>query len=154
MESKPPISNGTWKRIEAMRDAAQKSTYSYEQIGFLSNNIGPRLSGSPQAAAAVEYVAKQMRDLGLDVRLEPVKLCCASGTMGASLRLRGSIPQRRSCSSCRERSGSRARALGWIKRIPSGSYRAHEVQGWNPSYSGRSCAWRRRRSDLRPRETR
>lgn len=72
MESKPPISNDTWRRIEAMRHAAQESTYSYEQIGFLSNNIGPRLSGSPQAAAAVEYVAKQMRDLGLDVRLEPV----------------------------------------------------------------------------------
>lgn len=55
-----------------MRDAAQKSTYSYEQIVLLSNNIGPRLSGSPQAAAAVEYVANQMRDLGLDVCLEPV----------------------------------------------------------------------------------
>jgi hypothetical protein len=49
MESKPPISNDTRRRIEAMRDAAQKSTYSYDQIGFLCNNIGPRLSGSPQA---------------------------------------------------------------------------------------------------------
>ena len=62
----------TQRDIEAMRDIARKSTYSYEQVRFLSNNIGPRLSGSPQAAAAVMYVARQMRELGLDVRLEPV----------------------------------------------------------------------------------
>ena len=51
---------------------SRDSTYGYEQVRFLSNNIGPRLSGSPQAAAAVGYVAQQMRTLGLDVRLEPV----------------------------------------------------------------------------------
>src|SRR5215472_1193590 len=57
---------------DAMREMARNSTYSYEHIRFLSNNIGPRLSGSPQAAAAVAYVAQQMRDLDLTVRLEPV----------------------------------------------------------------------------------
>src|SRR5204862_5389348 len=36
----------------------------------LSNNIGPRLSGSPQAQAAVEYVAAELRKLGLEVQLE------------------------------------------------------------------------------------
>jgi hypothetical protein len=38
----------------------------------LSDAIGPRLSGSPQAAAAVTYVADELRKLGLRVRLEPV----------------------------------------------------------------------------------
>lgn len=51
--------------------AARHSDYFYEQVRFLCNAIGPRLSGSPQAAAAVEYVCHQMRDLGLEVRLEP-----------------------------------------------------------------------------------
>ena len=51
---------------------ARQSTFSYEQVNILSNNIGPRLSGSPQAAAAVRYVAKEMGEIGLDVRLEPV----------------------------------------------------------------------------------
>jgi carboxypeptidase Q len=62
----------TQRDIEAMREMARSSTYAYEQVRFLSNNIGPRMSGSAQAAAAVAYVAQQMRDLGLDVRLEPV----------------------------------------------------------------------------------
>jgi carboxypeptidase Q len=55
-----------------IREMAHKSTYGYEQVRFLSNNIGPRLSGSPQAAAAVTYVAQQTGELGLDVHLEPV----------------------------------------------------------------------------------
>ena len=36
----------------------------------MSNNIGPRLSGSAQAARAVEYVAAELKKLGLDVRLQ------------------------------------------------------------------------------------
>ncbi|HKW87498.1 MAG TPA: M28 family peptidase [Candidatus Acidoferrales bacterium] len=66
------ISAKTWEQIELMRGIANESTYSYEQVKFLCNNIGPRLSGSPQAAAAIAYVSQQMRELGLDVRLEPV----------------------------------------------------------------------------------
>ena len=55
-----------------MQAMARQSSYAYEQTRFLSNNIGPRLSGSSQAATAVAYVAQQMHNLGLDVRLEPV----------------------------------------------------------------------------------
>jgi carboxypeptidase Q len=62
----------TQRNIHALRDMALDSTYGYDQVRFLSNNIGPRLSGSPQAAAAVTYVAQQMRALELDVRLQPV----------------------------------------------------------------------------------
>jgi carboxypeptidase Q len=43
-------------------------------LRYLTFNIGPRLSGSPQAAAAVEYVAAQMRALGAEVTLEPAKV--------------------------------------------------------------------------------
>ena len=53
-----------------LQKAAIASDYAYQQVGYLSNNIGPRLSGSPQAARAVEYVAGEMRKLGLDVRLQ------------------------------------------------------------------------------------
>jgi carboxypeptidase Q len=59
---------------DAIRDLARNSAYGYEQVRFLSNRIGPRLSGSSQAAAAVTYVAQQMRALGANVRLEPVKV--------------------------------------------------------------------------------
>ena len=57
------------KRIHA---AALASDYAYTQLAHLCNNIGPRLSGSPQAQHAVEYVAAEMRRLGLDVTMEKV----------------------------------------------------------------------------------
>jgi carboxypeptidase Q len=66
------LSRENSKDLERMQAAARISEYSYQQIGFLSNNIGPRLSGSPQAASAVAYMRQQMLELGLDVRLEPV----------------------------------------------------------------------------------
>lgn len=65
-------SKETPHQLAAIRAAARTSDYFYEQVRFLTNHIGPRLSGSRQAAAAVEYVFNQMRDLGLDVRREPV----------------------------------------------------------------------------------
>jgi hypothetical protein len=57
------------KRVQA---AALESDYAYRQVAHLSNNIGPRLSGSPQAQTAVEYVAAELRKLGLEVQLEKV----------------------------------------------------------------------------------
>ena len=58
--------------IKAIQKAALQSDYAYRQLAHLSNNIGPRLSGSPQAQAAVEYTAAELRKLGLDVKLEKV----------------------------------------------------------------------------------
>lgn len=65
------------KTIEDMRrlqQAALASDYAYRQTAYLANNIGPRLSGSPQAERAVEYVADEMRKLGLDVRLQKLSV--------------------------------------------------------------------------------
>jgi carboxypeptidase Q len=58
--------------LVAIRDAALADDYAYRQTAHLTDNIGPRPSGSPQAEAAVEYVAGQLRHLGLEVRLEDV----------------------------------------------------------------------------------
>jgi len=58
--------------MEKIRDAALGSDFAYTQLAHLANNIGPRLSGSPQAAAAVNYVADELRKLGADVKVEKV----------------------------------------------------------------------------------
>jgi Zn-dependent M28 family amino/carboxypeptidase len=58
--------------IKKVQQAAFESDYAYRQLAHLSNNIGPRLSGSPQAQTAVEYVAAELRKLGLEVQLEKV----------------------------------------------------------------------------------
>ena len=56
--------------LRQIQQAALASDYAYKQTAYLSNNIGPRLSGSPQAQRAVEYVADELKRLGLEVRLE------------------------------------------------------------------------------------
>ena len=62
------------EELSAIKTAALADDYAYRQVAHLTENIGPRPSGSPQAKAAVEYVADQLRQLGLDVHLEPVKV--------------------------------------------------------------------------------
>lgn len=58
--------------LKRIRDAALNSDYAWRQTAHMSNNIGPRLSGSAQARKAEEYVAAELKALGLDVRLEKV----------------------------------------------------------------------------------
>jgi hypothetical protein len=56
--------------MERLRDAALNDPYALDQLRHLTDNIGPRLSGSPQAEQAVHYVAAQMSLLGANVTLE------------------------------------------------------------------------------------
>lgn len=58
--------------LKKLHTAALESNYAYRRTAFLSNNIGPRLSGSPQAERAVAYVADEMRKAGLEVRLQRI----------------------------------------------------------------------------------
>jgi hypothetical protein len=56
--------------MEKLRDAAMKDPFALDELRHLTDNIGPRLSGSPQTQHAVEYVAGEMRALGAEVTLE------------------------------------------------------------------------------------
>jgi len=69
-ETPNPYSPQLLGELKQLQDAALKSDYAYKQVAYLSNNIGPRLSGSAQAQRAVEYVAGEMKRLGLEVHLE------------------------------------------------------------------------------------
>jgi carboxypeptidase Q len=48
------------------------SSQAYETLAHLTDEIGPRLSGSKQAAAAVTWTTERFRSWGIDVRNEPV----------------------------------------------------------------------------------
>lgn len=52
--------------IRKIYDEALQRPAAYEWLDFLSNQIGGRLSGSPQAAAAVIFTKQVMDTLGLD----------------------------------------------------------------------------------------
>jgi hypothetical protein len=67
----PPLSEAA--TYAAIRDKALASSWAYERLSDLTDLIGPRLSGSPQAQAAVEQVAAVMRGEGLKVTLEPMQ---------------------------------------------------------------------------------
>ena len=56
--------------MSRLRNGAMNDPYTYSKLTYLADSIGPRLSGSVQADAAVEWVATQMRTLGATVTLE------------------------------------------------------------------------------------
>jgi carboxypeptidase Q len=66
------FSTQTLADLKRVQQAALKSDYAYRQVAHLANNIGPRLSGSAQAAKAVEYVASELKAIGCEVQLEKV----------------------------------------------------------------------------------
>jgi carboxypeptidase Q len=70
----PTFSPELRAQLEAIRDAALKSDYAWQQLAHLTENIGPRPAGSPAAQAAVEYVGGQLKSLGLEVHLEPAQV--------------------------------------------------------------------------------
>ena len=59
--------------LKRIYDTALEKGESYEKLEFLSKEIGHRLSGSPQAAAAVEWTRQVVMSYGFDtVFLQPV----------------------------------------------------------------------------------
>lgn len=65
-------SEKTLSELRQLQKTALSSDYAFNRTRHLTNNIGPRLSGSAQAQKAVEYVADEMRKAGLEVRLQKV----------------------------------------------------------------------------------
>ena len=68
----PPYSPQLIAELKQLQEAALKSDYAFDQLAHLTNNIGPRPAGSAQANHAAQYVAGELRKLGLDVKLEKV----------------------------------------------------------------------------------
>src|SRR5205809_495673 len=62
----------TLAELKRLQQGALNSEYAYKQVAHLANNIGPRLSGSTQAAKSVEYVANELKAIGCEVQLEKV----------------------------------------------------------------------------------
>jgi Zn-dependent M28 family amino/carboxypeptidase len=66
------FSEQTLADLKRLQQAALSSDYAYRQVAHLADNIGPRLSGSTQAAKAVDYVASELKAIGCDAQLEKV----------------------------------------------------------------------------------
>src|SRR5437899_5004679 len=62
----------TLAELKRLQQAALNSDYAHREVAHLANNIGPRLSGSAQAAKSVDYVASELKAIGCEVQLERV----------------------------------------------------------------------------------
>ncbi len=60
------------QQLSAIKAVALNDDFAYRELAHLTENIGQRQTGSPQADAAAHYVGDELRKLGLDVRLQPV----------------------------------------------------------------------------------
>jgi len=69
-----PQSPADPQALARIRAAALRSDWSWQRLEELTDRIGPRLSGSPQQAAAITQVAAAMRALGAQVSLQPAKV--------------------------------------------------------------------------------
>jgi carboxypeptidase Q len=70
-----PESNGDMAAtLDRIRDAAMDDQWAYRRLADLCDKIGPRISGSRQAEAAVEQIADALRAGGLTVTLQAVKV--------------------------------------------------------------------------------
>jgi carboxypeptidase Q len=67
----PPL---LMQQLFAIKATGLSDDYAYHQLEHLTENIGPRQTGSPQATAAAEYVAGELRKLGMEVQLQPVSV--------------------------------------------------------------------------------
>ncbi len=62
------------QNAERLMARALASDSAWETLSYLSDEIGPRLSGSRGAALAVRWTVERFRSWGIDVRKEPVKV--------------------------------------------------------------------------------
>jgi hypothetical protein len=60
--------------LHQIRERAMASDWAYQRLADLTDKIGPRLSGSLQAEAAVAQVAQALREAGFSVTLQPVRV--------------------------------------------------------------------------------
>ncbi len=73
--SSPPQQNFSpllLQQLSAIKAASLNDDYAFHQLAHLTENIGARPTGSAQATAAAQYVAAELRKLGLEVHLQPV----------------------------------------------------------------------------------
>lgn len=68
----PLLAQSTQQNAEQIVDHILKNSQAYDTLAHLTDDIGPRLSGSKNAAQAVEWTTQRFREWGIDVRKERV----------------------------------------------------------------------------------
>lgn len=109
--------DGTLKGLTAVAGAGTMQAHTYEYLEELSDGIGARITGSPEAARAIAWGAEKMKAIGLEnVHTEPWKMSRGWTRVSADAELIAPIHRRLMVDS-----------LGWVGSTAPGGVEAEVV---------------------------
>ncbi len=112
-----PAEDGTMPALVSIAGEGMMNTHAYDDLEDLSDNIGGRVTGSPQAAKAIQWGLERMRAIGLsNVHAEKWQLPQGWTRISASASLLAPIPRQLSVDS-----------MGWVGSTPKGGVEAEVV---------------------------
>ena len=112
-----PAEDGTMPALTAIAGEGMMNTHAYDELEDLSDNIGGRVTGSPQAAKAIQWGLARMRAIGLsNVHAEKWQLSHGWTRISASAELTAPIQRQLSVDS-----------MGWVGSTPAGGVDADLV---------------------------
>ncbi|MGE5207362.1 MAG: hypothetical protein ACM3PW_17260, partial [Chlamydiota bacterium] len=112
-----PAEDGTMPALTAIAGQGMMNTQPYDQLEDLSDNIGGRLTGSPQAAKAIQWGLEQMRAIGLsNVHAEKWTLSHGWTRLSASAELTAPVQRQLTVDS-----------MGWVGSTPKGGVEGEVV---------------------------
>ena len=115
--SSAPPEEGTLKALAAVAGAGTMEAHTTEFLEELSDDIGARVTGSPQAAKAIEWGVEKMNSIGLEnVHTEPWQMARGWTRISADAELVSPIHRRLMVDS-----------LGWVGSTPAGGVESEVV---------------------------
>jgi len=112
-----PAEDGTMPALTAIAGAGMMDSHAYDELEDLSDNIGGRVTGSPQAAKAIQWGLARMRAIGLsNVHAEKWQLSHGWTRISASAELTAPIQRQLSVDS-----------MGWVGSTPEGGVEGEVV---------------------------
>jgi carboxypeptidase Q len=113
-EPPAPAQDGTMPALTAIAGQGMMSSEAYDDLEELSDYIGGRVTGSPQAAQAVEWGIRKMKAMGLEnVRAEKWQLSRGWTRISAEAEIEAPIRRRLSID-----------AMGWVGSTKAGGEEA------------------------------
>jgi carboxypeptidase Q len=112
-----PASDGTLKPLTAIAGHGMMDTHSFDYLEELSDQIGGRVTGSPQAQKAIEWGLAKMRGIGLEnVRAEKWQISHGWKRVSASAELLAPVQRHLTIDS-----------MGWVGSTPAGGVETEVV---------------------------
>jgi carboxypeptidase Q len=117
-----PATDGTLKALTAVAGAGTMDTHTHQYLEELSDDIGARVTGSPEAGRAIEWGIEKMKGIGLEnVHAEPWQLSRGWTRISADAEIVAPIHHRVMID-----------AMGWVGSTPAGGAEGEviEVNGY------------------------